>query len=78
MRGLIESLTPDGRRFFWIWVGGMFAFYVVLMIGAAGAFVGHQSTRNLAHGSAATVKIERNLAISNQASLPIRQAARYN
>ena len=78
MRGLIESLTPDGRRFYWIWVGGMFALYVVLMIGAAGAFVSHQSTRNLAHGSASPVAIERNLMISNQASLPMRQAARYN
>src|SRR6266446_1053714 len=35
MRRLLESLTPDARRIYWQWVGGMFALYVVLLLTAA-------------------------------------------
>ena len=48
MRRLLESLTPDARQIYWQWVGGMFALYVVLLLTAAGVFVGHESSRKLA------------------------------
>jgi hypothetical protein len=55
----------------------MFAFYVVLMVGAAGVFMSHESSRNLAHEGAATVAMARKHSASAQASIPMRQAARY-
>ena len=74
MRRLIESLTPDSRRFYWRWVAGMFGLYVVLLLSAAGTFISHESSRKLAHEGAATVAIDRSLAPSHQASMPARQA----
>jgi len=76
MRRLIESLTPVDHDLYWRWVGGMFAFYVVLMVGAAGVFMSHESSRNLAHEGAATVAIKGNLAPVHEASMPVRQAMR--
>jgi hypothetical protein len=77
MRRLIESFTPDGRRFYWLWVGGVFVLYLALMVAAAGVFVSHQSSRSLAHEADAIVTIERKLPASSQASIPTRQIARY-
>ena len=70
MRRFIESLAPDGRQIYWRWVSGMFAFYVVLMIAAAGAFIRHESARSVARETAATVAIDRSPA--HHASMPIR------
>ena len=58
MRRLLESLTPDARQIYWKWVGGMFALYVVLMLTAAGVFVGHESSRKLAQQPVTTVAID--------------------
>ena len=58
MRRLLESLTPDARRIYWQWVGGMFALYVVLLLTAAGVFVGHESSRKLAQEPVTTVAID--------------------
>jgi hypothetical protein len=77
MRRLIESLTPVDRDLYWRWVAGMFVFYIVLMVSAAGVFMSHESSRNLAHEGAATVAMARKHAASEQASIPMRQAARY-
>ena len=73
MRRLLESLVPDSRPFYWKWVGGVFAAYVVLLATAAGVFVGHESPRKLEHQPATTVAID---SIS-EVSVPLRQAARY-
>ena len=58
MRRLLESLTPEARQIYWKWVGGMFALYVVLMLTAAGVFVGHESSRKLAQQPVTTVAID--------------------
>jgi hypothetical protein len=76
MRRIIESLTPDSRRFYWRWVVGVFSLYVALLIGAADAFISHESSRKLAHEDAATVAIKGNLAPTHEASMPMRQAMR--
>lgn len=76
MRRLIESLTPVDRDLYWSRVGSMFAFYVVLMVSAAGVFMSHESSRNLAHEGAATMATDR--PASHQASIPTRQVARYD
>jgi divalent metal cation (Fe/Co/Zn/Cd) transporter len=75
MRRLIKSLTPDARHRYWRWVGGVFAFYVALMVTAAGVFISHESARKLAHEPATTVAMDGKLLGSSQASLP--QAARF-
>ena len=49
MRGLIENLSPENRQIDWIWIGGVFALYVVMMAAATGMFVGHQSAKRLTH-----------------------------
>jgi hypothetical protein len=76
MRRIIESLAPDSRRFYWRWVVGVFSLYVALLIGAADAFISHESSRKLAHEGAATVAIKGNLAPTHEASMPVRQAMR--
>jgi hypothetical protein len=78
MRRIIESLAPTDRQIYWRWVGGMFGLYVVVMITAAAMFISHESSRNLAHDRAATVAIDKNLAPSHQASMPVRQMSRYD
>jgi hypothetical protein len=55
MRRLLESLTPGERPISWTWIGGMFAFYVVVMATAVTLYVGHQTRANLAQKTGATV-----------------------
>ncbi len=78
MHRLIESLTPDSRRFYWRWVVGVLSLYVVLLVSAAGVFISHESSRKLPHEGAATVAIDRSLAPPPQASMPARQTLRYD
>lgn len=75
MRRLLESLVPDSRPFYWKWVGGVFAAYVVLLATAAGVFVGHESPRKLARQPAASVTVDGNPQAIPE--VPLRQAARY-
>jgi hypothetical protein len=79
MRQLLESLTPDARRIYWKWVGGMFVLYVVLMLTAAGVFVGHESSRKLAQQPVTTVATDgKQRSIGEVPAPPVRQAARYD
>jgi hypothetical protein len=55
MRRLIESLTPGERTISWTWIGGMFAFYVVVMAAAVTIYVGRETPANLAQKTGATV-----------------------
>ena len=77
MRSLIESLTPDSRRIYWRWVGGIFGLYVVLMVGAASMFISHESSRTVRHERAVTVAVKGDRAPSDQASMPQPQLVRY-
>ena len=72
---LLESLVPDSRPFYWKWVGGVFALYVVLLATAAGVFVGHESPRKLTQQPAATVAVDGNP--HEVSGVPLRQVARY-
>ena len=78
MRRLIESLTPDSRNRYWRWVAGVFGLYVMLLVGAAGVYISHESSRNLRHETAATVAIKGNRAPSHQASIPMSKQANYD
>ena len=77
MRRLLESLAPDARPIYWKWVGGMFALYVVLLLAAAGVFVGHESPRKLAQDPATTVAIDAKQDSILDLAAPLRHAARY-
>jgi hypothetical protein len=46
MRRLIESLCPENGQIYWKLVGGVFAFYVVMMAAGTGVFVAHQSAKS--------------------------------
>jgi hypothetical protein len=76
MRRLIESLTPQARQFYWKWVGGVFALYVVLILSAAGMFVGHESPRKLAREPVTTMAVEGKTRSIAEIAVPMRQAAR--
>jgi hypothetical protein len=78
MRRLLESLTPDARQLYWKWVGGMFVLYVVVMLTAAGVFIGHESSRKLAQQPVTTVAIDGKPRSISEVSVPVRQAARYD
>jgi hypothetical protein len=41
MHGIIESLSPENGQIDWKWVGSVFVFYVVVMIGAVGVMITH-------------------------------------
>ncbi|MGY3602806.1 hypothetical protein [Bradyrhizobium sp. Leo121] len=49
MRSLIESLTPDACRIDWKWIGAMFAFYMAVVVIAAGLLMTHRSTKGSAY-----------------------------
>ena len=55
MRRLLESLTPGERPISWTWIGGMFAFYVVVMASAVTLYVVHPTRAYLAQKTGATV-----------------------
>jgi hypothetical protein len=76
MRRLIESLTPQARQFYWKWVGGVFALYVVLLLTAAGVFVSHDSPRKMAQHPVTTVAVEGKTRSISEVAAPVRQAAR--
>jgi hypothetical protein len=76
MRRLIESLTPQARQLYWKWVGGVFALYVVLILSAAGMFVGHESPRKLAREPVTTMAVEGKTRSIAEIAVPMRQAAR--
>ena len=76
MRRLIESLTPQARQLYWKWVGGMFALYVLLLLTAAGVFVGHESSRKLAHEPVTTMAVQGETRATAHVVVPVRQAAR--
>jgi hypothetical protein len=78
MRRLLESLTPDARRIYWQWVGGMFALYVVLLLTAAGVFVGHESPRKLAQEPVTTMAVDGKPRSISEIAAPVRQAARFD
>ena len=77
MRRLLESLTPDARRIYWQWVGGMFALYVVLLLTAAGVFIGHESPRKLAQQPVTTVATDGQPNSIGEIAAPLRQVVRY-
>jgi len=68
MRRLIESLMPDDRQTYWRWIVGVFAFYVMLMIVAAGVFTRHESSTTVG-GKQRSV---------TAASMPIGQVATHH
>ncbi len=45
MRSLIESLHQHACRIDWKWIGAMFAFYMAVVVIAAGLLMTHRSTK---------------------------------
>jgi hypothetical protein len=55
----------------------MFALYLVLMVSAAGVFVRHESSRNIAQQPVATVAIDGGEHTTSVDSMPLRQAVHH-
>ena len=73
----LKASRPEAREIYWKWVGGMFALYIVLLLTAAGVFVGHESPRKLAQQPVTTVAIDGKPRSIGEISAPLRQAVRY-
>jgi hypothetical protein len=56
----------------------VFALYVVLLLTAAGVFVGHESSRKLAQEPVTTVAIDGKTRSIGEIPAPVRQAARFD
>jgi hypothetical protein len=54
----------------------VFALYVVLLLTAAGVFVGHESPRRLAHDPVTMMAVEGKTRSIIEVAVPMRQAAR--
>jgi hypothetical protein len=51
MRKFPENLSPEDRRVYRRWLGGLVGFYGALTIVTAGVIAGDQWSKNLAHES---------------------------
>jgi hypothetical protein len=77
MRWLIESLIDD-HPMYWRWVGGIFAFYVAVMIFAAGLFMAHQSAKRPTQGSAVQESVGGKQRSIAAAAMPFSQVAAHH
>ena len=78
MRGLAGNLSPEDRRFYWKFVGGLYVFYVALMIATVGVVVGNHLSKNLAYEPALADEIGGKALASIEAPMPVRHAAKYD
>jgi|SRR5258706_7723684 hypothetical protein len=78
MRRLTENLSPEDRRFYWKFVGGLFGLYGALMVITVGMFVGNHLSKNLALEPAAAVTIGEEPPPVIKDPTPVRHAANYD
>jgi hypothetical protein len=70
MRRLTENLDPEDRRFYWKFVGGLYAFYGALMVVMVGMFVANHFSKNLPLESAMAQAISQKLPAATEAPVP--------
>jgi hypothetical protein len=70
MRRLTENLNPEDRRFYWKFVGGLYAFYGGLMVVMVGMLVANHWSKNLPLDSAMAVTISQKLPAAIEAPMP--------
>jgi hypothetical protein len=70
MSRLTENLTPEDRQFYWKFVGGLYAFYGVLMVVMVGMFVANHVSKNLPLESAMAQTISQKLPAATEAPVP--------
>jgi hypothetical protein len=70
MHRLIENLTPEDRRFYWKFVGGLYAFYGALMVVMVGMFVANHVSKNLPLESAMAQTTSQKLPTATEAPVP--------
>jgi hypothetical protein len=76
MRGLAGKLSPEDR-FYWKFIGGLYVFYVALMIVTVGVVVGNHLSKNLAQPALAD-EIGGKPPASIEAPMSVRHAATYD
>ena len=70
MRRLTENFNPEDRRFYWKFVGGLYAFYGALMVVMVGMFVANHLSKNLPLESAMAQAISQKLPAATEAPVP--------
>jgi hypothetical protein len=70
MRRLTENLNPEDLRFYWKFVGGLYAFYGALMLVMVGMFVANHVSKNLPLESAMAQTISQKLPAATEAPVP--------
>jgi hypothetical protein len=70
MRRLTANVSPEDRRFYWKFVGGLYGFYGALMVVMVGMFVANHLSKNLPLESAMAVTISQKLPAAIEAPMP--------
>jgi hypothetical protein len=78
MHRLTENLSPEDRRIYWKFVGGLFGFYGALLVVTVGVFLGNHLSRNLAPESASAQAAGESRAAAIEVPASIRHAAKYD
>jgi hypothetical protein len=71
MRELLESLCPETRHIYWIWVATMFVFYVAALASVAAFLIGHQGSAKPAQENATSVRVKPRVATSPLMVMPV-------
>jgi hypothetical protein len=77
MRKFTEHLSPEDRRVYRRWLGGLVGFYGALMTVTVGVIAGDQWSKSLAHDSAAAEAAGDGPLSSAGDSTRVRHAAKY-
>jgi hypothetical protein len=77
MRRLTGTLSPEDRRFYWKFVGGLFGFYAVLLVVTVAVVVGNHLSKNQALESAMAEAAGRKPPASIATPVYLKHAARF-
>jgi hypothetical protein len=70
MRRLTADLNPEDRRYYWKFVGGLYAFYGALMVVTVGTVAANHLSKNLPLESAMVQAISQKLPAAVEAPTP--------
>lgn len=77
MRNFTENLSPEDRRVYRRWLGGLVGFYAALMTVTIGAIAGDQWSKNLARPALAAAVGDGPAGTVGESTL-VRQAAKHD
>lgn len=73
-----DYLSPEDRRVYWRWVGGLLAVYATILAVTIGTVVGNNWSPSPAQQSAAAKPAGENLQTATAATTPARRATKFD